>query len=123
MVRFDTVEGYVPAAGTDCLVLGVFNETAFTGAARNVNSASRGRLRTLKANGLVPTRLGETQMVIDLPGIKASRALLVGLGKREEFRRRNWRKAVAAALAACVKSRMWKSSALARAFQFSCRSA
>ena len=105
MVRFDTVEGYAPAAGTDCLVLGVFDETAFTGAARSVNLTARGRLRQLKAEGLVPTRLGETQIVIDLPGIKATRALLVGLGKREEFRRRNWRKAVAAALAACVKSR------------------
>ena len=42
MVRFDTVEGYAPAARTDCLVLGVFDETAFTGAARSVNSASAG---------------------------------------------------------------------------------
>jgi leucyl aminopeptidase len=105
MVRFDTVEGYTPAAATDCLVLGVFDESAFTGAARNVDSASRGRLRRLKASGVVPTRLGETQLVVDLPGIKAERVLLVGLGKREEFRRRSWRKAVGMALAACVKSR------------------
>ena len=42
MVRFDTVEGYAPAAATDCLVLGLFDEPAF--AARRANSATGGRL-------------------------------------------------------------------------------
>ncbi len=59
----------------------------------------------MKASGDLPTRLGETQLLLDLPGVKAQRVLLVGLGKREEFRRRAWRKAVGAALAGCVKSR------------------
>ena len=105
MVRFDTVEGYAPSAVADCVVVGIFNEPAFTGTARSVNAASRGRLRQLRASGDLPARLGETQLLLDLPGVKAPRVLLVGLGKREEFRRRAWRKAMAAALAYCVKSR------------------
>lgn len=104
MVRFDTVEGYAPAASTDCLVLGVFNEPAFSGAARSVNAASRGRLRQLKTGGDVPSRLGETLLLIGLPGVKATKVLLLGLGKREQFRRREWRKAISAALGQCVKS-------------------
>jgi leucyl aminopeptidase len=105
MVRFDTVEGYAPAAVADCLVLGLFNEPTFSGAARTVNTASGGRLKRLKASGDLPSRLGETQLLLDLPGVKARRVLLVGLGKREEFRRRAWRKAMGTALAGCVKSR------------------
>lgn len=105
MVRFDTVEGYAPAAVADCLVLGLFNEPAFNGAARTLNSATGGRLKRLKASGDLPSRLGETQLLLDLPGLKAQRVLLVGLGKREEFRRRAWRKAMGAALAGCVKAR------------------
>ncbi len=105
MVRFDTVEGYAPAAVADCLILGIFNEPAFTGAARSVDAATRGRLKQLRVSGDIPVRLGETQMLLDLPGVRAPRVLLVGLGKREEFRRRAWRKAVSAALASCVKSR------------------
>ncbi len=105
MVRFDTVEGYAPAAVADCLVLGLFNEPAFTGVARTVNTATGGRLKQLRLSGDLPTRLGETQLLLDLPGVKTPRVLLVGLGKREEFRRRAWRKALGAGLAYCVKSR------------------
>ncbi|MEO8307454.1 MAG: leucyl aminopeptidase [Pseudomonadota bacterium] len=104
MVRFDTVEGFAPAAA-DCLVLGVFNEPAFTGLARTLDAATGGRLRKLRASGDLPARLGETQLLLDLEGAKSPRVLLVGLGKREEFRRRAWRKAMGAALAYCIKSR------------------
>jgi len=105
MVRFDTVEGYAPSAVADCVVLGIFSEPTFTGSARSVDAATRGRLKQLRASGDLPTRLGETQLLLELPGVKAPRVLLVGLGKREEFRRRAWRKAMGAALAYCVKSR------------------
>ena len=46
MVRFDTVEGYAPAAVADCLVLGIFAEPAFSGAARTLNTATGGPYRS-----------------------------------------------------------------------------
>ncbi|HTQ35569.1 MAG TPA: leucyl aminopeptidase, partial [Steroidobacteraceae bacterium] len=66
---------------------------------------TRGAIRRLKAAGDLPVRAGETQMLAAPAGIGAARLLVVGLGKRREFRQRGWRKAVSVALAAVLKTR------------------
>src|SRR6266480_4085935 len=90
----------------DCLVLGVFEEGELSGEARSVDAACAGRLKALLDRGDFAGRGGETLLIADLPGIKASRVLLTGLGGKKSFHRRSWRKAWAAAAAALARTRI-----------------
>jgi leucyl aminopeptidase len=105
MVRFETTGRRASQLSADCLAIGLFDEETLTGAALAVDQASRGQLGRLKAAGDVPVRPGETQLLAAPAGISAKRLLVVGLGKRRDFRQRGWRKAVSAALAAVLKTR------------------
>jgi leucyl aminopeptidase len=105
MIRFDIQSGSLASQSAECLAIGLFDEDRLPSPLRAFDAATGGRLRALRASGDLPTKLGETQLLLQLPSVRAKRVLVVGLGKRADFNRRQWRKAVAAALAACVKSR------------------
>jgi leucyl aminopeptidase len=105
MITFDTRDGLPVSLRTDCLVIGLFDETELSGTAKAVNTSCKGRLAKLLKEGDLRTRLADMQILHDLPGLKSSRLLVVGLGKRNEFDRRAWRKAITAALGQCLKTR------------------
>jgi len=105
MVQFDTSEQRLAALSTDCLAVGVFEDEGFTENARAADAATRGLLARLKSAGDLPVRGNETLLLPAPAGLKARRLLVVGLGKRAEFRQRGWRRAVQATLAACLKTR------------------
>jgi leucyl aminopeptidase len=105
MIRFDLPTGRISALSADCLVIGAFDGNELSDSALQVDRALRGRLKKLLAAGDLPTRVGETQLLLEPAGIKAQRVLVVGLGKRAEFTVRSWRKALGAALAVCIKGR------------------
>ena len=70
----------------DCLVVGVFEEGELGAEARAVDAACGGRLKALLARGDFAGRAGETLLVTDLPGLKAARVLLTGLGAASSSR-------------------------------------
>ncbi|MET0279912.1 MAG: M17 family peptidase N-terminal domain-containing protein, partial [Steroidobacteraceae bacterium] len=105
MVRFDTPERSATQLAADCIAIGLFDEDALSGTALAVDGATRGSVQRLKADGDLPVRAGETYILPAPAGLTAKRLLVVGLGKRSEFRQRHWRKAVSAALAAVLKTR------------------
>jgi leucyl aminopeptidase len=90
----------------DCLVLGVFEESELSGEARSVDAASGGALKRILERGDFAGRAGDTLLIADLPGIKATRVLLTGLGAKKSFNRKSWRKAWAAAAAALTRTRI-----------------
>ncbi|HTT42350.1 MAG TPA: leucyl aminopeptidase [Steroidobacteraceae bacterium] len=90
----------------DCLVLGVFEESELSGEARALDGACGGRLKKLLERGDFAGRAGDTLLIAELPGISASRVLLVGLGSKKAFQRKAWRRACQAALAALVRTRI-----------------
>ena len=90
----------------DCLVVGAFEEGELGPEARGVDSACGGRLRALLARGDFAGHGGDTLLLADLPGLKASRVLLVGLGARKQFARKAWRKAWSLAAAALGRTRI-----------------
>ncbi len=96
----------------DCLVVGVFEEGQLTEEAGAVDSACGGRLKKLLGRGDFPGKLAETLLLADLPGIRATRVLLTGLGSKKGYGRKAWRKAWAAAVAALSKTGI-ESTALA----------
>ncbi len=90
---------------SNALVVGVFDEEELPAGVRKLNTAMGGRLRTWLARGDLSARLGDTQLLPDVEGVRAARLIVVGLGARKSFDRRAWRKAVSAALAAVLRTR------------------
>ncbi len=90
----------------DCLVLGVFEEGELSGEARSVDAATGGRLRKLLERGDFAGRPGDTLLVSDLPGLRATRVLLTGLGTKKLFQRKPWRRACQAALTHLARTRI-----------------
>ena len=90
----------------DCLVLGVFEEAELGGEGRSVDSACGGQLKKLLARGDFSGRPGDTLLLGDLPGIRATHVLLTGLGTKKQFQRKSWRKAWTAAAGALARTRI-----------------
>ena len=99
-MRFDLWSKGFAQTAVDCLMAGVFEDGDAGDAALQIDAAAGGRLKKLLTRGDFGGRAGETVLVPDLPGIVASRVLLVGLGSRKTYNRKAWRRAYAAAIGA-----------------------
>src|SRR5690554_1354963 len=69
----------------DVLVIGAFADGTLSPPARAVDAASRGRLCALVRRGDLDEKAGSSLVLYDLPGVAATRVLLVSLGGREGF--------------------------------------
>jgi leucyl aminopeptidase len=103
---FDIWTTGLATVAADCLILGAFEEGELTEEARTVDAATGGRLQALLARGDFSGKSGETLLLTDLPGIKASRVLLTGLGANKNFNRKVYRRALAAAISAVARTRI-----------------
>ena len=70
---------------SDCIVVGAFADKTLTPAAQALDEASNGRLKALIERGDASGKTGKTALLHDLPGIKAPRVLVVGLGEKAKF--------------------------------------
>jgi len=98
--------GKTAAQRADCLVIGVFEARELGAEARAVDRAVRGRLKKLLQRGDFAGRAGESMLLADLPGLRASRLLLVGLGAAKGYQRRAWRRALVTSVTALARTRV-----------------
>ena len=103
-MRFETWSKSIATLEVDCLVVGIFEDGDLSEEARAVDSAAGGRLKKLLSRGDFPGKPAETLLIADLPGLRATRVVLTGLGARKSFGRKTWRKAWAAAVAALSRT-------------------
>lgn len=84
MLEFSASSAHPDTADTPCAVVGVF-EDAFSPAAAAIDRASGGALARLRDAGDFTGKAGGTLLLHGLPGVKAARVLLAGLGTRKDF--------------------------------------
>lgn len=114
-MRFEVWTKGLTRLGVECLVAGVFEDGELPESTREIDRASRGRIAALVKRGDISGRAGETLLVTDLAGLRASRVLLVGQGKRTALSRKGWRKALQSAVTALTRTRVSSAAfALAR---------
>ncbi len=101
---FEIVNGQVEALETDCVVVGVEAEGKLSPSASAIDSAASGYLSELIASGDITGKAGEQLLLPKVPGIKARRVLVVGLGKTDERKDRHYAKLVSAITATLRKS-------------------
>jgi leucyl aminopeptidase len=90
------------AAG--CSVVGVYEPGDLGVAARLVDAQARGLIGKLHARGDFAGKLGDTLLLSAPAGAVADRVLLVGLGPRKAFARRQYRRALQSAAQALAKT-------------------
>ena len=90
---------YAQAASlkTPCLVIGIYEGRGADPQFDDLNNASGEQLGRVLRKGDFKGATGETLMLYELPGVAASRVLLLGLGKQKEFSARQFAKALAKA--------------------------
>ena len=81
-----------------CVVVGVFDNRKLSLSAELIDRASNGYISEIIRRGDMEGRLGATLLLHNVRGTLADRVLLVGLGKERDFRDKEFRSAVKAAV-------------------------
>ena len=105
MMHFESLPSSLSRVRADCIAIGVHEDEAFSPLVLELDKALGGKLKALKARGDLPTRAGESLLLLDLPGARTPRIVVVGLGAAANFSRRGWRKAVSSALGVVLRTR------------------
>ncbi|MBS0211629.1 MAG: leucyl aminopeptidase [Proteobacteria bacterium] len=85
---------------SDCLILGIFADGALSASGEAADRASGGRIKALVERGDVSGKASRSTLLHDVPGVKAARVLLVGLGEQAKFGAAAYQRAVGDAVRA-----------------------
>ncbi|MGY6555610.1 MAG: leucyl aminopeptidase [Wenzhouxiangella sp.] len=96
-MQFTTTQDSPVAVHTDCLIVGISEDGLFNETLSAIDAASDGLLTRLKDAGELPRAVGKTLMLHAVPGLKAARLLLAGLGKKDKLNDVQFYKAACAA--------------------------
>ena len=97
-MEFSTKVAAVDAVKADCVAVGIYADGALTGAARRIDTVSKGEVTAVKNSGDASGKRGHTVMLRNVAGVAAPRVLLVGLGKSGEFSDKAFAEAVRTAV-------------------------
>ena len=98
-MEFSIKSGAPQTGANGCVVVGVYETRRLSAAATALDRVSGGYVSKVVRRGDMQGRLGTTLLLPDAPGV-TGRVLLVGLGRQSEFREKQYRDAVAAAVGA-----------------------
>lgn len=91
---------------SDCIVLGIFEAQTLSGAALDIDTATKGLISRVVKAGDMDGKRGKTLFLHEVSGIGASRVLLVGLGKQDAFNQKAYNDAVTAAWRALLATKV-----------------
>jgi leucyl aminopeptidase len=89
---------------TGCAVVGVYEDGELGKAARQIDTQLGGLIAKLHAAGDFAAKLGDALLLPTPAGAAAARVLLIGLGSRSGFGRKQYRKALQAAVSSLGKT-------------------
>ena len=103
------MEFFVTLAGpakqrTDCAIVGVYDKGDLSAAAADLDKRIGGRIARLVKRGDLRGKTGDMVLLADLTGAPVERVVVVGLGGRSSFKRKQYRKALASALGVVART-------------------
>jgi leucyl aminopeptidase len=102
-MRFYAVSGSAARQRTDCAIVGLYESGALSAAATQLDATLGGRIARLVKRGDLRGKAGETTL-LDVDRGPCPRVLVVGLGKKDGFKRKQYRKAVLTAVTALART-------------------
>ncbi len=82
----------------DCVIVGVYEQNKLGSGAEDIDSASKGEIKKRIKSGDVSAAVGRCTILTNVPGVKADRVAVVGLGKATKLDATAFKKAVTAAI-------------------------
>ena len=89
---------------TECAIVGVFEKGELGTAATQLDERIGGRIAKLAKRGDLRGKSGDVVLLSDLDGAPCERAIVVGLGSRSGFKRKQFRKALNTAIATLART-------------------
>jgi leucyl aminopeptidase len=89
---------------TECAILGIFDKGVLTEAAEELDRRIGGRIAKLVKRGDIRGKAGDVLLLADIAGAPCDRIVLVGLGSRSGFKRKQYRRALSSAVAAVSRT-------------------
>jgi len=83
---------------TECAIVGVYDKGVLSAAAEELDGRIGGRIAKLVKRGDLRGKTGDAVLLTDLTGAPVERVIVLGLGTKGAFKRKQYRKALAAAL-------------------------
>jgi leucyl aminopeptidase len=105
-MKYFTTTSKASARAVDCVIVGIYNRGKLGVGAADVNAASKGLISKLIKSGDVSGDPGRVAVLNSVPGVKANRVAVVGLGKSGELDNKAFRKAVATAIKAISETKV-----------------
>jgi len=96
-MKFFTTTSNISKRATDCVIVGIYNRGKLGASAIDIDAASNGYLRNRIKSGDLSGELGRVAVLTNVPGVKADRVVVAGLGKPGELKAVALRKAASAA--------------------------
>ena len=103
-MEFKTIVDPKARSATACAVIGMYEGGDPGAGARDIDTQLGGQLRKLHAAGDFAAKLGDVFLSTQAAATRAARVLLIGLGPRGNFGRKQYRKAVQCAAQALFKT-------------------
>jgi leucyl aminopeptidase len=96
-MKYFTTTSKASRRAVDCVIVGVYGRGKLGAGAADIDSASKGHIQKLIKSGDVSGEPGRVAVLAAVPGVKADRVAIVGLGKAGKLDAASFRKAVSAA--------------------------
>jgi leucyl aminopeptidase len=104
-VQFGVTSADPATSRCDVLVIGAFADGSLPPVSETIDSASAGKIATAVLRGDLGRKAGSALTLYDLPGVAATRVLLISLGPRDKFDEIAYRKALGGAAKALADGR------------------
>ncbi len=99
-MEYFTTTSNASRRAVDCVIVGVYERGKLSAGAQDVDEAGKGHLSDLIKSGDLPTGPGRCVVLTNVPGVRAKRVAVAGLGKPSKLDGTVFSKAVAAAIRA-----------------------
>ena len=104
-MEYFTTTSNAARRAVDCVIVGIYDRGKLGAGASDIDAASQGHLKALIKSGDLKSAAGRCVVLTSLPGVKAKRVAVVGLGKISKLDAKVFRKAVASAIRALEGSK------------------
>ena len=96
-MEYFTTTSNASRRAVDCVIVGVYERNKLSSGANDINTASGGEIRKRIKSGDVSAAVGRCTILTNVPGIRANRVVVAGLGKSSKLDVTTFKKALTAA--------------------------
>jgi leucyl aminopeptidase len=99
-MKYFTTTSNASRRAVDCVIVGAYERGKLAAGAAEIDAAAKDHLKKLAKSGDIPAAPGHCVILTGVPGVRATRVAVTGLGKISRLDTTTYRKAVAAAIKA-----------------------